>query len=110
MPSRLTVSRSKSNSIITAGSSPTTQPSCPGSIRDRLRSRELHRASVGILNMDLPVREKSHVRVLAQFRPHDYFHVARPEGDQDTRPLRGRSMGTDSHVRTRGGRRAALNP
>ena len=32
IPSLRTVSRSKSNSIITAGSSPTTQPSCPGSI------------------------------------------------------------------------------
>lgn len=46
--------------------------------RDRLRRRELRRASVGVLDMDLPLREEPNVRVLAEFCPDDRLYVARP--------------------------------
>jgi hypothetical protein len=48
--------------------------------RDRLWSRELHRASIGVLNMDLPMREEPDVSMLAELGAADCLHVARPAG------------------------------
>src|ERR1035437_6396757 len=49
---------------------------------NRLRSRELHRASIGVLNMDLPLRQEPDVGVLAEFGPDDRLHVPRPAESQ----------------------------
>lgn len=46
--------------------------------RDCLRSREFQSATVGLLNVDLPVREEADVRVLAELGPDDRLYLARP--------------------------------
>ena len=43
--------------------------------RDRLRSGELHGASIGVLNMDLAVRQEPDVSMLAKLRPDDCLHI-----------------------------------
>src|SRR3954467_9616658 len=45
---------------------------------NRLRRSEFQRAAVGVANVDLPLSEKSNVRVLAQFRADDRLHVLGP--------------------------------
>jgi hypothetical protein len=53
-------------------------PVMPRLNRHDLRSLELHHTAVGILNVDLTLREKSHMGVHAQLRADDRFHVGRP--------------------------------
>jgi hypothetical protein len=62
---------------MTAGSGPTTHPSCPGSIAS-LRRDELAGASVGVLDVDLTTCQKADMRVLAQVRADDGLHVPGP--------------------------------
>ena len=45
---------------------------------NRLRCSQLQRATVGVPDMDLPLRQKTDVRVLAQFSAHDRLHMLRP--------------------------------
>jgi hypothetical protein len=46
--------------------------------RHDLRSLELHNAAVGILNVDLALREKPYMGMHAQFSADDRFHVGGP--------------------------------
>ena len=45
---------------------------------NRLRRRQLQHAAIRVSNMDLALSQKTNVRVLAQFRAHDWFHMLRP--------------------------------
>lgn len=45
---------------------------------DRLRSAQFHNAAVGVLDVHLPLRQKSHVGVLAGIAADDRLHVGGP--------------------------------
>ena len=55
---------------------------------NRLRRSQLQRAAIGVPNMDLPLRKKTNVRVLAEFSAHDRLHIVRPiESGRVNHPL-----------------------
>lgn len=78
MPRRCAVSPSKSNSMITTGSLPTTPAVMAWFDGDDLRRFVLDDAAIRVFDVDFAVREKSGVGVHAEIRADDVLHILRP--------------------------------
>ena len=46
--------------------------------RDRLRSNQFHDAAIGVLDVHVPVHQKSDVGMLAEIAADDRLHIGRP--------------------------------